>query len=114
MSNPEGTGEIHVGTASWTDKTLFASCKFYPRGCSTADARLRHYASQFSMVEVNSSYYAMPSERNSQLWAERTPPEFVLNMKTFRIFTGRRRLVAQGHPADDGSPLRAQPKLLLP
>jgi len=35
---------------------------------------LARYAAEFPMVEVDSSYYALPSERNSVLWVERTPP----------------------------------------
>lgn len=80
-------GDILVGTASWTDATLIKSGKFYPRGCSSAEARLRHYADVFPLVEVDSSYYAMPSSRNAALWAERTPDDFVFNIKAFRAFT---------------------------
>lgn len=81
-------GRIEIGTASWTDKSLIACKRFYPKGCSSAEDRLRYYASQFPMVEVDSSYYAMPSERNAQLWAERTPDDFTFNVKAFRLFTG--------------------------
>jgi uncharacterized protein YecE (DUF72 family) len=79
---------IRVGTASWTDPTLINSKRFYPPGCTSAEARLRFYASQFSIVEVDSSYYAMPSGSNSTLWAQRTPDDFVFNIKAFRLFTG--------------------------
>lgn len=79
---------IRVGTASWTDKTLIACGRFYPPGATTAEARLRYYASQFPLVEVDSSYYAMPAPSTAQLWAERTPNDFVMNVKAFRIFTG--------------------------
>ncbi|CAN7638023.1 DUF72 domain-containing protein [Acidovorax sp. LjRoot129] len=79
---------ILVGTASWTDKSLIASGKFYPPKAKTAEARLRYYASLFPMVEVDSSYYAMPSASTAQLWAERTPDDFVFNVKSFRLFTG--------------------------
>ena len=79
---------VLVGTASWTDKTLIACGRFYPPGATTAEARLRHYASQFPIVEVDSSYYAMPAPSTAQLWAERTPVDFVMNVKAFRIFTG--------------------------
>ena len=81
-------GEIEIGTASWTDKSLIGSKRFYPRGVSSAEARLRFYANEFQMVEVDSSYYAMPSERNSKLWVERTPDDFTFNIKAFRLFTG--------------------------
>ncbi len=79
---------VLVGTASWTDKTLIACGRFYPPGTHSAEARLRFYASRFPLVEVDSSYYAMPSPATAQLWAERTPNDFTLNVKAFRIFTG--------------------------
>jgi len=78
---------IRVGTASWTDPTLISSGRFYPDSARSAEARLQYYASQFNIVEVDSSYYALPNERNSYLWAERTPHDFVFNFKVFRIFT---------------------------
>jgi len=79
---------IRIGSASWTDKTLIECGRFYPKGCTTAEARLRHYATQFPLVEVDSSYYGLPTPQNAQLWAERTPPDFVFNVKAFRLFTG--------------------------
>jgi uncharacterized protein YecE (DUF72 family) len=80
-------GTIRVGTCSWTDPTLLSSRRFYPDSARSAEARLQYYASQFNIVEVDSSYYAMPNERNSYLWAERTPDDFVFDFKAFRIFT---------------------------
>ena len=80
--------KILIGTASWTDKSLIASGRFYPPKCTTPEARLRYYSSQFPIVEVDSSYYAMPSPQVAQLWAERTPPDFTFNIKAFRLFTG--------------------------
>ncbi|HSD37562.1 MAG TPA: DUF72 domain-containing protein [Rhodocyclaceae bacterium] len=85
---------IKTGTASWADKNLIACGRFYPRGCNTAEARLRYYATQFPLVEVDASYYAMPSAQNSQLWVERTPDDFVMNMKAFRLFTGHPALLS--------------------
>lgn len=80
--------KILCGTAGWTDKTLIACKRFYPRGCNSAEARLRYYASRFPLVEVDSSFYGMPSASNSQLWAERTPEGYVFNVKAFRLLTG--------------------------
>ena len=79
--------EFMVGTASWTDKTLIETTDFYPPDVNTADARLRFYAAQFKTVEVDSTYYAIPAERNAQLWHERTPPGFVFNIKAFAWLT---------------------------
>jgi len=91
-------GEILIGTCSWTDKTLIASGRFYPDWAKSAEARLRYYASQFPIVEVDSSYYALPSENNTQLWVERSGDGFIFNIKAFRLFTQ--------HP----TPLTALPK----
>lgn len=83
---------ILVGTASWTDKSLVGCGRFYPEHCKTAEQRLRFYAQQFPMVEVDSSYYAMPLPQTAQLWAQRTPEDFVFNVKAFRLFTGHQTL----------------------
>jgi uncharacterized protein YecE (DUF72 family) len=81
--------EILVGTASWADKSLLDSglFYFYPKQAQTAEARLRYYSTQFRLVEVDSSYYAMSAPQVAQSWAERTPETFVLDVKAFRIFT---------------------------
>jgi len=89
---------IRVGTASWTDPSLIQSRRFYPPGCSSAEGRLRYYASKFPLVEVDSSYYALPSARNAHAWVERTPDDFAFNLKAFRLFTGHQ------------TPARALPK----
>ncbi|MFM0717768.1 DUF72 domain-containing protein [Paraburkholderia strydomiana] len=80
--------KILCGSAGWTDKTLIACKRFYPPECRSAEARLRFYASQFPLVEVDSSYYGMPSASNSALWAERTPDDFTFDVKAFRLLTG--------------------------
>ncbi|WP_327289995.1 DUF72 domain-containing protein [Streptomyces sp. NBC_01198] len=80
-------GEVKVGTCSWTDKALVSS-GWYPPGHRDAEGRLRHYATQFPVVEVDATYYGLPSTRNSLLWAERTPPGFRFNVKAFSLLTG--------------------------
>ena len=77
---------FRVGTASWTDPTLLAS-GFYPAAQRTAEARLRFYAEHFDTVEVDSTYYALPSERNAVVWADRTPADFVFHVKAFAWLT---------------------------
>ncbi len=80
-------GEILVGTCSWTDRTLIESDRFYPGWAHSAEARLRYYANQFPIVEVDSSYYALPNEKTSGLWVERTDDKFIFDVKAFRLFT---------------------------
>jgi uncharacterized protein YecE (DUF72 family) len=81
------SGRILVGTASWTDTSLIESGRFYPRDATTAEARLQYYASVFPIVEVDSSYYGLPSQRNSALWVDRTPDHFLFDVKAFSVFT---------------------------
>jgi uncharacterized protein YecE (DUF72 family) len=78
---------ILVGTASWTDPTLISCRRFYPPSAASSEARLKYYASQFPLVEVDSTYYSMPSAHNATLWAQRTPPGFLFDVKVFRLFT---------------------------
>ena len=79
-------GEIRIGTASWTDKTLIES-GWYPPEASTPEKRLRFYARQFPLVEVDATYYALPAEQTASAWAERTPAGFSFNVKAFSLFT---------------------------
>ena len=78
---------LRVGTCSWTDPTLLRCERFYPPTAQSAEQRLRHYAQRFDTVEVNSSYYHLPAERNSHLWVERTPDDFVFNIKAYKSLT---------------------------
>ncbi len=82
------TGRILVGSCSWTDPSLVACGRFYPAGSCTPETRLRYYAEQFPIVEVDSTYYSPPTERNSLLWAARTPPGFVFDVKVHGLLTG--------------------------
>jgi len=79
-------GKIRVGTAGWTDKTLIDS-GWYPDDASNPEKRLKYYASQFPLVEVDSVYYALPAEQTAAAWAARTPDGFSFNIKAFSLFT---------------------------
>jgi uncharacterized protein YecE (DUF72 family) len=79
-------GDIRVGTAGWTDKTLIDS-GWYPADAGNPEKRLRYYATQFPLVEVDSAYYALPGEQTAKAWAERTPDRFTFNIKAFSLFT---------------------------
>ena len=80
-------GTVKIGTSSWTDPTLVKDGGFYPAAAKTPEARLRFYAENFPLVEVDSSYYYPPSEQNSVRWIERTPPEFTFNIKAYSLLT---------------------------
>ncbi len=78
----------HIGTCSWTEKTLIKSEAFYPKEIKTAKDRLQYYAGYFNTVEVDSSYYAIPDLRTVWLWAERTPGDFMFHIKAYGALTG--------------------------
>jgi uncharacterized protein YecE (DUF72 family) len=80
-------GNIYYGTSSWTDPTLLKSKAFYPPEAKKPEDRLRFYSENFPLVEVDATFYALPSERNAALWAERTPDGFVFNVKAFGLMT---------------------------
>jgi uncharacterized protein YecE (DUF72 family) len=79
-------GQVQVGTASWTDRTLIES-GWYPPEADTPEKRLRYYARQFPLVEVDATYYALPAEQTAAAWAARTPAGFTFNIKAFSLFT---------------------------
>ena len=84
---PAQIGNIRFGSASWTDPTLVKSRLFYPPTARSPEARLRYYCERFSMVEVDASYYALPTRRQAALWRDRSPVTFVFNIKAFSSLT---------------------------
>jgi uncharacterized protein YecE (DUF72 family) len=85
----KGGATVRLGTASWTDPTMTAGTVFYPKGADSAESRLQYYASQFPLVEIDATYYALPNARTAELWRDRTPPDFVFDVKAHALMTGQ-------------------------
>lgn len=85
---------VLVGTASWTDPEFIKAGWYPPDVKNDAAGRLRYYASRFPMVEVNASFYALPTVETVAGWAERTPPGFRFHVKAHQVVSG--------HPSDPG------------
>ena len=68
---------------------------FYPNDVKTPEARLRYYASRFSMVEADAGFYAIPDRQTAERWVERTPDDFVFNVKAHALMTGHATDVAR-------------------
>lgn len=91
-----GTGKsaIRIGTSGWSYPTgegtwngvFYPRAGARPRGSGKFD-ELRFYAEHFDTVEVNSSFYRIPSATTCQSWARRTPPNFEFALKLFQKFT---------------------------
>ena len=75
---------IRIGTCSWADDAL--SQYWYPAGTPPKE-RLAYYADRYSTVEVDSTYYRVPTEQMVRGWAERTPDGFVMHVKAFGLMT---------------------------
>jgi uncharacterized protein YecE (DUF72 family) len=109
-----GGATIRIGTASWTDPTMTAPGVFYPRGADSAEERLAYYAATFPIVEVDATYYALPSARTAAAWVERTPPDFTFDAKAHALMTGQptetKRLPKDIRAALSGE-LAAKPRL---
>jgi uncharacterized protein YecE (DUF72 family) len=77
-------GRILVGTSSWADPGFIA--EWYPPGMPARD-RLPWYAQRFEVVEVNSSFYAIPETETVARWVEATPDDFVFDYKLHRALS---------------------------
>jgi uncharacterized protein YecE (DUF72 family) len=79
---------VRIGICSWADEGLVRA--WYPRGVSSAEARLRHYAERFDVVEADSPFYHLPAPETTEKWARRTPDDFVFHVKASGELTGHR------------------------
>ncbi len=87
LTHPNG-GRVRIGVAGWTDPSLTEPGVFYPADATTPETRLRYYASRFSLVEVDATYYALPTRSMAERWVERTPPYFMFDIKAHALMTG--------------------------
>ena len=88
---------IRVGTASWSEPE-FVKAEWYPKGLPAAQ-QLPFYAERFDMVELNSSFYAIPQARMCDRWAKVTPDGFLFDVKCHRLLS-RHATKADALPAD--------------
>lgn len=76
---------IRIGTCAWSDHE-----EYYPRGLPPGQ-RLAYYAKHFNIVEVDSSFYHLQPPQWYASWAQKTPPEFVFNVKAYGAMTKHHR-----------------------
>ena len=81
--------DLLVGTSGFAYPHWKGS--FYPRGLA-ANAQLGYYAERFAAVELNVTFYRMPSAAAFRGWANAVPPGFVFAVKASRYITHVRRL----------------------
>lgn len=80
---------LRVGTSGWQYDSWRG--RLYPLGLPQR-SWLEHYSSRFACVEVNNTFYNLPSTATFARWAEQTPPDFRFVLKLSRYLTHVRRL----------------------
>jgi uncharacterized protein YecE (DUF72 family) len=75
---------LRVGTSSFSSDDWRGI--FYPEGMSPGDY-LAHYAGILPTVEIDATWYAMPSRRTVEGWARKTPEDFIISLKVPRAIT---------------------------
>jgi uncharacterized protein YecE (DUF72 family) len=76
---------VRIGTASWTEPE-FIKAGWYPPGLPAGE-RLAFYAERFDMVELNSSFYAIPAAKVCERWVQQTPEGFLFDVKCHRLLS---------------------------
>ena len=80
---------IRIGTASWTDHEPFYPPEYMKKAMQAQ--RISYYARYFSLVEVDSTFYGLQPASNFQRWAERTPDDFIFDVKAYGEMTWHHR-----------------------
>lgn len=78
---------VLFGTTSWADRGLVQAGTFYPRKTMTARDRLGFYASRFPLAEVATTYRFPPTPDVAKQWVDRTPPQFIFDVRAWSLLT---------------------------
>src|SRR5213592_166518 len=84
---------VHIGCSGWNYRDWRGP--IYPEGLP-ARRWLEHYATLFDTVEVNNTFYRLPSRSAVESWAEETPSDFLFAVKASRYLTHMKRLTDMG------------------
>jgi uncharacterized protein YecE (DUF72 family) len=75
---------LHLGTIGWSYS--FWKGNFYPNKTASKDF-LAYYATKFSTVEVDSTFYRIPNQKTVANWREQTPASFSFSLKFPEVIT---------------------------
>ena len=81
---------LRIGTSSWSSTDWVGP--FYPEG-TQPEAFIEYYSGRFDTVEIDATFYRMPSARNVAAWKSRTPEGFKFAVKTPRTITHEKVLL---------------------
>jgi uncharacterized protein YecE (DUF72 family) len=86
---------IHVGTSGWHYEHWRGP--FYPETLRSKEM-LGYYAARFSTVEINNSFYHLPTRETFRLWRAQTPAHFTFAVKASRYITHMKKLKQPRQP----------------
>jgi uncharacterized protein YecE (DUF72 family) len=86
---------IHIGTSGWQYKHWKKS--FYPEGIAASEM-LSYYAGRFSTVEINKTFYQLPTEKTLNKWQDTVPENFLFTVKASRYITHMKKMKDQQKP----------------
>jgi uncharacterized protein YecE (DUF72 family) len=81
---------VHVGCSGYYYKHWVG--RFYPEDCKAPDF-FEHYQKSFGTVDLNSTFYHFPTEKQISSWLKRSEEGFIFTLKAPRTMTHRKRLV---------------------
>ena len=87
--------DLSIGTSGFAYKEWVGT--FYPGRLSSSEM-LRYYATHFRAVEINNTFFRMPTEPALRQWAELVPDDFSFALKAPQLITHRKRLKEVGEP----------------
>ncbi|KEO72279.1 DUF72 domain-containing protein [Anditalea andensis] len=85
-------GKMYIGTSGWHYKHWKGT--FYPEGTKDAQ-QMEYYLQHFDTVEINNSFYKLPSTTTFEKWKEAVPDDFIFAIKGSRFITHMKKLKVQ-------------------
>ncbi len=82
-------GRIHIGTSGWHYGHWKG--RFYPEGMREREF-LAYYAGHFRTVEINNTFYQLPSAKAVETWERSVPENFLFAVKASRFITHNKKL----------------------
>jgi uncharacterized protein YecE (DUF72 family) len=82
-------GKIYIGTSGWSYKHWEGT--FYPAGTKSND-QFKRYSDFFQTVEINNSFYKLPSPLTFLTWKKSSKPGFIFSVKASRFITHMKKL----------------------
>jgi uncharacterized protein YecE (DUF72 family) len=83
-----GGCRVRAGASSWADRSLVRHGGFYPRKTMTASERLAYYCDRLPLAEIATTFRFPPTPALAQQWVERTPDDFVFDLRAWSLLTG--------------------------